>query len=95
MALTISPTASTPKQIALSLAGAAGTVLYKVPAGRTFTGAILPTVGVASGCQINGVALTISTNAATSATPIPVTLLAGAVVAVSGTLGGVLVGVEQ
>lgn len=94
MALTALSTSSSSKAIAINLGGQGSTVLYTVPTGKTFTGAVmngstgltyfvLNTNNVYCGLSSTGCLL-----------PYPVTLPAGVTFA-AGTTSGILVGIEQ
>lgn len=82
----ITPTAR--KQIALN-SGTAGSIVYVVPNGKTFTGHI--SVNGGQQAQVNGATVASSTN---TTVILPVTLLAGTVVK-CGSGNTVVIGIEQ
>lgn len=94
MSLTLVPSlsSSSQKQIAINLS--TSSVVYTVPAGKTFTGYIM-SWSTSGGASINGVSVYVTSGTAGFASGmLPVTLLAGTVVA-GLSAAGTLIGVEQ
>jgi hypothetical protein len=88
--------ASTPKQISVRPTGSGG-VMYTVPAGKTFTGFVVVTMG--NGCQltVNNVdILSLGPSSPYFGMTMPITLLAGSVVSSGGSyMNWSMYGVEQ
>jgi predicted transcriptional regulator len=83
------------KQIAVSLNSTAGTVVYTVATGKTFTGVAVGYPGTNGGyIGINGVTVGLVNGANPTSAVVPLTLVSGTVVTSSAT-SCALIGVEQ